>query len=644
MKLQTEKSQIETLVTNGLGSYSLCSAHGEAFRKYHGLMTIATQPPVNRIQLLSDFAILCSVDGLQWQPFSPEQYGAKAHPIATEQWVNSHLGLTVIRKRTFEYGHQRLAVRYTFKADKNLRLRLVPRFNIRDHHDTLPVVPSDYGFGVDKERGLLKVVHPLGCLSVEGALPFTMAVGVSGPSTYAIETERGYPDTENHMEAGYYSASIAAGEEAQWDFVLSYGADAQEAMALTANATGALAGSLAEAIFAGETKRQATLIEKAAEISEPFRPLVYAADQFIAKRSTTGKASILAGFPWFTDWGRDTMISIPGLCLATGRAPLALEMIETFLAHSHAGIIPNNFPDQGEAPMYNTVDGTLWLFQAFYAYWQETGDRAALEKLYPVLTEVMTAHLEGTINNIHVDSDGLLISGDPSTQLTWMDVKVEGWVVTPRHDKAVEINALFYNALCILAALAETLGDTAAAARLKAQSEKLKEAFHRVFWNSEKQYLNDLFMEGEARDMIRPNMLFAISLPFPVLESVHWEPVVAVCQEHLYFDYGLRSLSPKDPEYCGIYRGNLLARDGAYHRGTGWGWLLGPFLEAHYKTHGDRAWVLEALKKALAHLEEGALGTFAENFDGDAPHLPRGCCAQAWSVAEVLRLARLVKA
>lgn len=631
------KEQLEMLATNGLGSYSLNPVHLEPFRKYHGLMTIATQPPVNRIHTLSDLAIQIQGEDGQWQNLCVDAYRGQAYPYPSETWRDKRWGLLIQRQRAFKHKDQLLVLEYSFESDRDQTIRLAPLFNIRDHHDTAPVRAQDYAFGIDPSLKVLKVVHPLIQLQVYGNLPFVMAVeerwledNLDGqPLRYAIETERGYPDLENHLQAGYYTLEISAHQRAVATFAIAYQSPfefSEEAVAQ---------------VFADERARLEDLKSRVAWMPEAFVPLAYAADQFIAQRHTTGKASILAGYPWFTDWGRDTMISIPGLCIATGRAPLALEMIETFLNHRMGGIIPNNFPDQGEAPMYNTVDGTLWLFQGLYAYYQATKDQEGIERLYPILLEIMDAHKKGTINKIYVDADGLLCSGDPTTQLTWMDVKVEGWVVTPRHDKAVEINALYYNALKIMALFSGLLGKTDCAQAFDAQGDKLRTAFHKVFWNDANQYLNDLYMDGKAHAMVRPNMLFAISLPFPVLEPQHWESVVEVCRDHLYFPYGLRSLSPTDPEYCGLYQGNLLERDGAYHRGTGWGWLLGPFLEAHLKTYKDVEWVKEALKKALTHLEEGAIGTFAENFDGNAPHKSRGCCAQAWSVAELIRICAL---
>lgn len=627
--MEAHTLQREILVTNGLGSYSLMPVDHVRFRKYHGLFTVSKQPPVDRVHVLSDMRFEVSMDGLKWHHLAtPEVVSAAPYPIATESWHYPDFEISIQRERAFYHGLNLLGLRYSLVAKHAIKIRIWPLFNVRDHHDTLPIVMKDYAFGYQKENQLLRMAHPLIVTKLKTDLPFTMAVKTWEDSPYAIETERGYPDLENQLSPGYYTLTVEGNNATSMDFVI-----ADDSINTIQDVS---------SILEAERSRLADLCSRAQGIPEAMVSLIYAADQFIVKRHTTGKSTILAGYPWFTDWGRDTMISIPGLCLATGRSELALEMIETFLLHSFEGVIPNNFPDQGEQPMYNTVDGTLWLFQAFYSYWLATKDQEALERLYPTMSKIIQHHQDGTINNIRVDKDGLLASGDQTTQLTWMDVKVNGWVVTPRHDKAVEINALYYNALSIMAHFSEMLEKTDKAKQYQALAGQLSTRFHEVFWNPEKGYLNDLYMDGEAWSMIRPNMLFAISLPFPVLKQALWKPVVDTCTSHLYFDYGLRSLSFEDPEYCGLYKGDLLARDGAYHRGTGWGWLLGPYLEAHYKTYQDSDWIKGAIEKALAHLEEGALGTFAENFDGDKPHSPRGCCAQAWSVAELLRVSGLV--
>jgi len=395
--------QREMLCTNGLGSYSLCAINGSSFRKYHGLLTIATKPPVNRLHLIGEFGLkIRGSNGLS-QTLKPLTFEGVPYPIATEKWRFEQGDLLVERKRAFVQGQQYLSLSYTFEAQESLKLAIVPQYNVRDHHDTRSVDSADYGVGYQVETGSLKVIHPLATSEIRTSVPFVIGIKTGECTRYAIETERGYPDEEDHLEVGYYKVDILAGMKTEVTFILAYSdTDASEPQSFLEP----------NEVFAHAIAHFEKLRVLANEIPSPFEPLVYAANQFIALRSTTGKASILAGFPWFTDWGRDTMISIPGLCLATGRPELALEMIETFLAHAHEGIIPNNFPDQGEPPMYNTVDGTLWLFQAFYAYWLETKDRETLARLYPELKKIIGYHQRGKINGNFVEQDRLLSSGN----------------------------------------------------------------------------------------------------------------------------------------------------------------------------------------------------------------------------------------
>jgi predicted glycogen debranching enzyme len=396
----------------------------------------------------------------------------------------------------------------------------------------------------------------------------------------------------------------------------------------------------ADVIFENRRQRYKTLTEKSGFTHPQILRLVQASDDFIVHRKNTGKKTIIAGYPWFTDWGRDTMIALPGLTLATGRFKEASEMIEGFLSKAFRGIIPNNFPDEGEDPMYNTSDGTLWLFNAVNDYYKHTKDRETIKKIFPDLIGIIKHHINGTINDIYMDSDGLLNTGNEATQLTWMDVKVNGWVVTPRHGKAVEINALWYNAIRIVIGLAEATGQEAVIDRmqLKQLADQIFESFNKTFWNDEKKRLYDLVIEGQPVDIPRPNMIFAVSLANPVLNPDRWEAVVSYVEKEFKVPYGLLTLTREDPDFHGQYRGDLLSRDGAYHRGTAWGWLIGPFLEAHYKTFSDRNRILDYLDESFKHLDEGVHGSYSEIFEGEAPHAQRGCSAQAWSVAEILRI------
>jgi predicted glycogen debranching enzyme len=346
--------------------------------------------------------------------------------------------------------------------------------------------------------------------------------------------------------------------------------------------------------------------------------------------------TIIAGYPWFGDWGRDTMIALPGLALATGRPELAVRVLRTFARFLDRGMLPNRFPDYGEQPEYNTVDATLWWAEAIRATHAVTGDDGLLKELFPALEDVVDWHRRGTRYGIGEDPvDGLLRAGEPGVQLTWMDARVGDWVVTPRIGKPVEVNALWYNALRALAGFARRLRRPAAP--WDAAADRVRDGFGR-FWYERGGYCYDV-VEGPGGDdhALRPNQLLAVALPESPLPAERQQRIVDVCARHLLTSFGLRSLAPTDPAFCGRCTGTQHQRDGAYHQGTVWGWLLGPFALAHARVHGDRVAARAFLEPMAHHLEDHGVGSIAEVFDGDAPFTPRGCVAQAWSVAETLR-------
>jgi predicted glycogen debranching enzyme len=374
--------------------------------------------------------------------------------------------------------------------------------------------------------------------------------------------------------------------------------------------------------------------------------LVLAADQFIVDRRVsdlpTGK-TIIAGYHWFGDWGRDTMISLPGLTIATGRSEIARSILLTFAKYVDKGMLPNRFPDASEVPEYNTVDATLWYFEAIRSYYDATADDDLLAELFPVLAEIIDWHCRGTRYNIHLDaSDGLLYAGAAGVQLTWMDAKVDDWVVTPRIGKPIEINALWYTALRTIARFARQLGKPYR--EYEAIADRTLAKFSR-FWNPETGYCYDVLDSPDGDDpSLRPNQLFAVSLPgsgvkgyAPLLTPTQQRGVVDTCGRLLLTSHGLRSLAPNHPQYRGHYGGDRWQRDGAYHQGTTWGWLLGSFVSAHLEVYGDPTHARQFLEPIAHHLLAHGLGTCSEIFDGDAPMTPRGCIAQAWTVAEVLR-------
>ncbi|MCK8059050.1 MULTISPECIES: amylo-alpha-1,6-glucosidase [unclassified Fusibacter] len=629
---QSKANEQEVLITNGLGGYSLLSTSGINFRKYHSLYTVSLKAPVARTHILSKLLMTLSIGGKSHQlnadlkEASDSKYSYATSVTNTGAVIEKYEveGVCVTRRRAFDYLTSRMGICYEIVSDVDAKLTISPLFNIRDHHDAVPVTMEDYSYDYVLESKALICKTALSGAVLVSELEFTPNVRLSETSYYKTETRRGYPDLENHYCPGDYSYAISKGTQ---EFSMTIDLEMHEV-------------GHAKEIIAKEEKR-ITDFERNVNLKDKrFEPLVLASDQFIVERSTTGTKTVIAGYPWFTDWGRDTMIALPGLTLETGRYAEALELIETFIAYQKQGVIPNNFPDDDEEPMYNTADATLWLYQAIFAYYQKTKDDASIKRLFPKLEEMFSYLLAGTINDIYVDEDGLMSTGNEKTQLTWMDVKVNGWVVTPRHGKAVEINALFYNALCVMDAFSKIVDADRDYAKL---ASKVKLKFNELFWNEKENRLYDLIIDGVRHDIIRPNMLFAISLPFTALNRDKWEAVVNTAQDHLLFDYGLRSVSPEDKDYHGKYEGDLLSRDGAYHRGAGWGWLIGPYLEAHYKTFNDKDYIKERLDLLLPHLNQAAIGSISENFEGDAPNAPRGCCAQAWSVAEVLRIVRMME-
>jgi predicted glycogen debranching enzyme len=370
--------------------------------------------------------------------------------------------------------------------------------------------------------------------------------------------------------------------------------------------------------------------------------LVLAADQFIAARpleDAPNAKTILAGYPWFNDWGRDTMVSLPGLCLVTGRPWLARNILRTFSRFVSEGMLPNQFPGAGIAPAYNSVDATLWYFEAVRQYFEATNDIGLLHELYPVLEGIIEAHGRGTRYRIHVDpADGLLFAGEPGVQLTWMDAKVNGRVVTPRIGKPIEVNALWLNATATMARFAGILGRNAARYEILRTSAR---AGFAKFWNAEKQFCFDVIDAPGSEDgkdaALRPNQIFAVSLPETALDAKQQRAVVDVCARELLTSFGLRSLGQNEPGYHGHYGGGIEERDDAYHQGTVWGWLLGPFALAHLRVYGNAQQAMSFLEPMFGQIKSAGLGTLSEIFDGDPPHVPNGCIAQAWTVGEMLR-------
>jgi predicted glycogen debranching enzyme len=439
---------------------------------------------------------------------------------------------------------------------------------------------------------------------------------------YAIEQERGFDFSEDLFQP--FSMRFDLSSEA----VVIASTEPQDA-------------AFAPVFEKAEIRRRANLIKTAGAKDDLTCALVLAADQFIVSRGT-GK-TIIAGYHWFSDWGRDTMIALPGLTLATNRPEIAKSILTEFSKHISDGMLPNRFPDAGETPEYNTVDATLWYFEAIRAYLGKTGDHDFVRKtLYDKLVDIIDWHVRGTRYQIHVDTDGLLYAGEEGVQLTWMDAKVGDWVVTPRIGKPVEIQALWYNALRVMADLAMRFGDSQNQSEFSKMAAITRDSFNGQFWNEDDECLFDV-INGDHKDAsIRPNQIFAVSLNHSMLNAERARKVVDKVDAELLTPVGLRSLSPRHPDYAPIYIGSPLERDGSYHQGTVWGWLIGPFVEAYVKTRSNgetaESRITDIHEAFKLHLTDAAVGQVSEIFDAQTPHHPRGCAAQAWSVAELLRV------
>ncbi len=417
--------------------------------------------------------------------------------------------------------------------------------------------------------------------------------------------------------------------------------DSPDQLSLIAS-TGTVSIASIDELRDAEVLRRAAVAEMSPYDDPLVEALTVAADQFIVSRGE--RKSVIAGYPWFSDWGRDAMIALPGLTLATNRHDVARDILLEYARHLDQGMIPNRFPDKGETPEYNTVDATLWMFEATRALAQYSQDEDFVRKnLYEALADAIAWHERGTRYNIHLDKDGLLYAGAPGVQLTWMDAKYHDWVVTPRMGKPVEIQALWFNALQIMRSFATRFGDARRATHFRELADGAETGFNEQFWNADAGCLFDV-VDGSTRDAsVRPNQIFAASLTHSMLSQERLQAVVDVVARDLLTPFGLRSLSPNDPRYRGRYGGDLEARDGAYHQGTVWSWLMGPFISAYVRVN-DRSAVARQqarrwLNGFLPHLRDAGLGQISEVFDGYAPHIPGGCVAQAWSVAELLRSA-----
>lgn len=635
----------EWLVTNGIGGYASGTVAGSLTRRYHGLLIAALHPPLGRTQLVAAIDEVVHYLGADFSLATHRWAGGAIDPRSFLTLESFHLEGTkpvwtyaladaLLEKRVWmRQGENTTYIQYTFvRGSSAIEMECKALVNYRDFHSSTHA--ADWQMKIETvERGIkvtaFDAATPFYLLSAEAACEprHDWYRGCYLPE----ETSRGLDDHEDHLFAGLFRAKLQVGSTIT--------------LVVTTEAAAALDGETASArranhevkLFQSWQEKNAAL---AADAPSWLWQLILAADQFIVKRSLPGEpegSSIIAGYHWFGDWGRDTMIALPGLTLAAGRADVAQRLLLAFSRYVDAGMLPNNFPDAGGKPEYNTVDAALWYFEAIRQYFSATQDIATLQKLFPVLVAMIDAHVAGTRYNIHADpADGLLFAGGPGVQLTWMDAKIGDWVVTPRTGKPVEINALWINALETMAQFARLLKQPGEGyEKLAAKASK---SFQK-FWYAERGCCYDVIdSPGIGNDaLLRPNQIFAVSLPVSPLSPEQQESVVDICARHLLTSHGLRSLAPGEPGYIGHYGGSPRDRDAAYHQGTVWGWLLGSFALAHHRVYRDRQAALRFLEPLGRQIYASGLGTLSEIFDGDAPFTPRGCIAQAWTVAEVLR-------
>jgi predicted glycogen debranching enzyme len=648
----------EWLVTNGLGGYSSGTLLGVPTRRYHGLLVASLPAPMGRTLMVGELLeTILAADGAKHtlgRLVHPEDRGDELDcgrlrefrlELGLPVWIYDLDGIVLEKRVLMPHKMNTVLVVYRLLAgNEPLALELTLLTPFRPHGAPVGGGPTD-PVGVRTVDDRWEIIGP-------APLP-ALKLSISGSITaLRLQAQR--------FQAVFYREEEGRGYDCVGDlhspasFVVQVSPDRPVVVLASTEEWSALTALQPDQALDAEAERRRRLLTACgpAAHDDVAAELVLAADQFLmtpagrAEEAARIRAegdeprSVIAGYYWFTDWGRDTMISLEGLTLATGRFQEAGCILRTFAHHIRDGLIPNFFPDGDNEGVYHTADATLWFFHALHRYVETTGDRATLRILLPKLTEVVAAHLHGTRFGIGVDPrDGLLIQGQAGYQLTWMDAKVGDWVVTPRRGKAVEINALWYNALCLLRAWLHADPGPQAPANLDELLDRARSSFNARFWNPTTGCLFDV-LDGEAGNdsACRPNQLFALSLDYPVLEESRWRAVLRAVHDRLLTPVGLRTLAPDHADYKRIYRGDLRSRDAAYHQGAVWPWLIGPFVDAWLRVFpDDKRGARRCLEGLLPHLGEGGIGTISEIFDAEPPHIPRGCIAQAWSVAELLR-------
>ena len=651
----------EWLVTNGLGGYASGTVDGSITRRYHGLLIAALPNPMGRTMMLNGLSerlrlpdrTVVYTGAAELSASAPEHRLPLAEfrmEMGLPLWRYAVGGFVLEKRLLMPYGQNTVHISYLLSSGRGtLRLGLRPAIHFRKHD--APVTDEtgqQYRITVCEDQYEVAGAADLPLLRMQvagAASQFTFDRRETRSIPYPTERNRGYPWEGSLWSPGYFRADLSEGDH----ITLIASAESWETIHALTPEQAKSAEVQRRTLLLAATERPAGEPAPAGSAAE----LVLAADQFLisplgrvedaARARAAGDEirTVIAGYHWFTDWGRDTMISLEGLTLVTGRRHEAGSILRTFSHYMRDGLIPNLFPEGQQEGLYHTADATLWFFHAIHRYVELTGDRTTLRVLLPRLVDSVRHHMEGTRFGICVDpADGLLRQGAQGYQLTWMDAKVDNWVVTPRRGKAVEINALWYNALRLLASWLREEDDTVRAGEIELAATRARDSFNRRFWFERGGYLYDVVDAegGGDDDSCRPNQVMAISLDHAVLDQSRWEPVMDVVTRRLLTPVGLRSLAPGSADYKPKYYGDLRSRDAAYHQGTVWAWLIGPYIDAWLKLHPGKApEARKFLEGFVPHLDEACIGSISEVFDAEAPYTPRGCVAQAWSVAEVLR-------
>jgi predicted glycogen debranching enzyme len=652
----------EWLITNALGGYASGTIGGVSTRRFHGILIAALRAPLGRTMMFNHLEEVISSPGGICFRLSADEHGKREvnwperdflEEFVLERglpvWRYAKDGIRIEKRMVMAHLQNTTYVNYRLlEGPPGLVLQLRPSLHFRPHEGLVTEATSTKWsvtqigpneFEIDDGCGK----YPRLCLSLYGRnAHLEHDVRTFDHVLYRVEKSRGYEHEGALWSPGVMKIDLATEGDAgflasveRWDVMRALPYEA--AWDAECERRTRLLG------IAGPNGRSGDEAEQLVLAADQFliHPHTRAADEARVRASGDEPRTVIAGYHWFTDWGRDTMISLEGLTLVSGRYREAGSILRTFASYIRDGLIPNLFPEGEHGGLYHTADATMWFFHAIWRYQHYTNDRETVRGMVPKLLDIIEHHVEGTKFNIHVDpSDGLLSQGAEGYQLTWMDAKVDGWVVTPRRGKAVEINALYYNALRILEQLLLQEGDEANAHRMDELATRCRASFNARFWNDARQCLYDVVdaEKGGNDPLLRPNQIFAISLDFPVLDEARWRPVVDVVQRTLVTPVGLRSLAPGEPDYKPKYDGDLRARDAAYHQGTVWSWLIGPFVDAWLKVHPkDVDGARRFLEGVKPHLANACIGTVSEVFDAEPPFTPRGCAAQAWGVAEYLR-------